>query len=499
MALACMCATALAGVSGRADGHVLVQFRPDEARRLLGTASPSIHVLEAALQMPAGAKLEESGFNRWARMKRPPAARADTATDLSRFLYLRLPPGMSPEDCVERLRRHPLVEYVEPDYLVTAGATYPTDPRWSLDQWHLGSVGSGRIRAPEGWDYTTGSTAITVAVLDTGCDTNILEFSGRHVPGYNFAQTNNNPADADGHGTAVAATLCASANNATNGAGVDWQCKLMPVKVLLGVGESTNWYSWVADGIDWAVSNGAKVINFSAGGTNHSAVLSNAVYRAVSNGAIFVTVTHNDARSWVRYPGAYPVSIAVGAVDMTGTRCGFSNYGTNITLMAPGTNIYTAGIGGAWGEVSGTSFAAPQVAGTASLLCALRPGLRQEQVKALLCAGARDQVSASDTNDLSGYDFHYGWGILDVSNTLMLASTEVTGFVPTNSSDIAMTWRCPANAWTNRPFVVAHAGSLASNVWITASNVTYAGDTAMWVDTNIVQDTRFYRIVVPPR
>lgn len=487
-------APVVSGGEGRAEGHILVQFNTTEVKKRFGAEKLPTQLLDKALGMPAGSRLEESAFAKWRRTKLPQGKRDDGTVDTADFFYLHLPQGMTPEECVERLKDSPVVEVAEPDYTATVGATYPADPNWSA-QWHLRDVLSGRISAPEGWDFTTGSTVITVAVIDTGCDTNILEFQGRHVPGYNFVRTNYDVTDVDGHGTAVAATLCASANNGTNGVGVDWQCKLMPLKVFEGV---TNQYSWIAGAIDLAVSNGAKVINLSAGGTNDSVLLSNAVCRAVSNGAIFVTITHNDGRSWVRYPGAYPESITVGAVDEWGVRCSFSNYGTNITMVAPGTNIYTTGRGNAWEVWWGTSFAAPQVAGAASLLCALRPDLRQEQVKALLCAGARDQVG-SDTNDLSGYDLHYGWGILNLSNTLMLAQSEVKGFVQTNGNQLALTWPCPSNAWTNKPFAVSYTESLVSNSWTSASNVTYAGATASWVETNTTQGARFYRVVIPKR
>jgi subtilisin family serine protease len=141
-------------------------------------------------------------------------------------------------------------------------ASFRTTPVFST-QWHHrnGTKPSAAIQTPAAWDITQGTTNIIVAVLDSGLGVS-AEFTGRLVPGYNFAYGNTNTTDDHGHGSAVAGTLAANGNNGTVGAGVDWRCRIMPVKVL----DSNNvgFYSDWAQAVDFAVNNGAEVINLSA-------------------------------------------------------------------------------------------------------------------------------------------------------------------------------------------------------------------------------------------
>lgn len=352
---------------------------------------------------------------------------------------------------------------------------------------------------------------MVVAVLDSGLDSNNVEFTGRVLAGYDFANMDNDPADDHGHGTAVASVLGASAMNANFGAGVDWHCKIMPVKVLEpdpGDPKKTRGnYSWWAQGIYWAITNGAKVINLSAGGwssdTNNT--LRNAINSAISNGCIFVTITHNNPGWGISYPGILPESITVGGTDEMGSNCAFSAYGPAIDLVAPATNIFTLSTGNTWTAWWGTSLAAPQVAGAASLICAIRPDLNQYQIKSLLCGGANDRdqkTGYADPKDTPGFDNYYGWGRLNVYNSLLLALTEVDTFCQTNNGDIKISWQTPPNATNNKPFKVEISSS-TSSLWITATGIVYSAGRALWVDdgtetgvhpTNVTM--RIYRIKI---
>src|SRR5690606_34058066 len=127
-------------------------------------------------------------------------------------------------------------------------------------------------------------------------------------------------------------------------------------------------------------------------------------------GVIFVTITHNQSSSTIRYPGNLPETIAVGSTDDDDTRSSFSNWGDEIDLVAPGDTIYTISLAGTLQAWSGTSFSAPLVAGVASLLAALDPDITQEEVRTLLTAGAEDEVG--DASDVKGWDVYHGWGRL---------------------------------------------------------------------------------------
>lgn len=472
----------------RANDHVLVKFRAHAAKAItLGRARP-LQRLGWQLDLD-GATLRRNALADWRRAQ---GKAAPHEVDFSQFMYVSVPPGWSPEDCVARLQGSPLVEYAEVNPLGSVGATIPSDPD-GPKQWYLTSNTGivGRISAPEAWDITTGTSAVTVAVLDTGCSTNLDEFIGRTVPGYDFVNGDADPADDHGHGTAITAVLGANANNTTNGAGLDWQCRLMPVKVFNASGDGTADIG--ALGVDWAVMNGAKIINLSGGYFGSNETMRVAITNAVAQGVIFVTITHNDSGA-LRFPAWLPETIAVGGTNSNGVRYTSSNFGPDIDLVAPAEVMYRLGTDGSYSYGAGTSYAAPQVAGVASLMCAVRSGLDNEQVRALLCAGAADQVS-TDTNDVSGFDVHYGWGRLNAYHSLQLAQTTIDTVFPTNAGQTAIAWQTPESAFTNRPYEILYTTSLTSQ-WSVVSNVVYEGTKrATWIDPSSATATSgFYRV-----
>jgi len=477
---------------GIVPDHVVIKFREDKVKQTLKLVrNVPLARVQALLNLPPGAQLQETEYATWAKSRRNGR---DTGAFLAEFMYLKLPPGLAPDKCVERLRYNPLIEYVEVDAIGEGGSTFPTDPDYNA-QWALREgQPQDNIRAPAAWDFTTGSSNVIVAVLDTGCNTNLQEFIGRTVPGTNCITAGASIDDDNGHGTMVAGVLCASANNGTNIAGMDWHCRLMPVKVLNS--SNAGPYSAWATGIKWATDNGAKVINLSAGGTNTSwDTLSNAVSYAVSNGAVFVTITHNFSLNHLTVPGTHPDAIAVGGTENTGQRRSTSDYGINIALVAPGAGIYTVGTNGVTTSGTGTSFAAPYVAGVASLILSLRPELDNGQVRTLLCAGADDQVS-TDPLDTPGCDMYYGWGRLNAYQSLWLAQTEVRRFAVTNGNCASLAWTCPSNSAARQTFLVDYAPS-PTGLWTTVTNgIAYALTNAVWVDTNAAAGVRFYRVKV---
>lgn len=414
------------------------------------------------------------------------------------FHVVELPAGSDAAQVVADLEALPAVDYAETDGVGSGGTTVPNDPDAS-GQWH-----HDQIRTPLAWDVTRGSAEVVLAVLDTGINASLPDFTGRVVAGYDFANNDSNPADDHGHGSSVTAVAASTGNNGQDAAGVDWNCRIMPVKVLNS--SNSGLYSWWALGIDYAAANGADVINLSAGGTTTSTTLTNAINNAINAGVIFVTITHNDGTGTVRYPGSLPQCITVGASGPTGVISVFSNYGTATDLVAPGgigasggdytTNIVATNLNGDNRWFWGTSFSAPQVAGAATLIRGLRPSIRQAEMEAILCAAALD--GTGDSRDTAGYDIYHGHGRLDVPNALTLA-TAVPKARQVSPGVVTLDWPATTNAATKKPFAIEWSPDLGTWYPVPPSaTLSVAAGRAIWTDDGTLTGTppgarRFYR------
>jgi len=251
---------------------------------------------------------------------------------LERVVLLNVTSGKV-KDVVARLRNDPEVEYVEPNHIRTASYT-PNDPYYQY-QWHFFAV-----QMQQAWDISTGSGA-TVAVIDTGVAyedylgfRRAPDLSGTvFLSGWDFVNNDAHPNDDDGHGTHVCGTIAQTTNNGIGVAGVAFNARIVPIKVLDQQG--SGWDSDVANGIVWAVNNGAKIINLSLGGPDYSRTLEDAVNYAYANGVTVVASNGNDNSGSVGYPAAYVNAIAVGAVRYDQTRAYYSNYGTALDFVPP--------------------------------------------------------------------------------------------------------------------------------------------------------------------
>lgn len=325
--------------------------------------------------------------------------------------------GGSRAGLVDALSSHPGVASMSPERRARA-VLVPDDPG-TVYQWGLESV-----EAYAAWDITLGTHEVVVGVLDTGIDWGHQDIAaniwsnddGYH--GYNFIDDswypmddNINGYDDDGtwmantytyHGTHVAGVVGAATDNDEGIAGLA-QVRLMAVKVMNESGEGTDGY--VASGIRWAADNGAKVIVMSLGVDGTSLPLQNAVDYASSRGVVLVSAAGNDGESVLTYPAAFPNVIGVGAVDDTDRRASFSNYGSGLDVMAPGVGIYSTQGGGSYQYLSGTSAAAPHVAGVAALMLSINPALTPEDVGQFINETARDL-------SILGYDTGTGWGVV---------------------------------------------------------------------------------------
>ncbi len=483
------------------SGYVIIKFKDGERARASARAGADelTHLL-LGLDLPPGAALEETIFGQWQRRQ------ASVLDGADRHLLLRLPSGLSETGCVARLRGHPLVDFVEPDAVGTSALTIPTDPFFQ-NQWHhrntsfTNSSGRADIRTPEAWDITQGSSNVTVGILDTGLNAGLAEFNGRVVPGYDFVDNDSDPGDGGlfgfKHGTIITGLLGASANNGTGVAGVDWNCKLMPIRVVRT--DDTFVASALVDAIDWAVTHGCKVINMSLASTEASEIATRAITNAIGLGVIVVGITDN-VNGPISFPGNLTNLITVGTTDIQDNRWSSSGFGPQIDLVAPGVNVVSIDGNGNSFTGTGTSASAPLVSGAAALLCSVRPQLDCATARTLLCAGADDQVG-NPAQDTPGFDVYHGWGRLNVYNSLLLALTKIQSAQVTNGNQMLLAWRCPPNANSKRPYRVEWAPALTGS-WTTLNSsaaIAYRGTNATWLDDGSETGAgagKFYRLRV---
>ena len=332
--------------------------------------------------------------------------------------------SISVSEAIARAEDCPNILLVEPNYHLYATDTFPNDPNLN------NQYGLTAIRAPQGWDTTTGSAAVIIAVVDTGVALSHPDLAGKIVAGYDFVNNDEIAQDDNGHGTHVAGIAAASSNNGTGIAGASWGARIMPIKVLnANAGGS---FSNVAAGIIWATDHGAHIINLSLGGTSHSTTFQNAIDYAYSNGVTLVAASGNAGSSFVLYPARYPNVIAVGATDSSNNLAFFSNYGAEIDVVAPGVNIYSTWLGNLYQNDSGTSMSTPYVAGLAAIL----RGIPESGSPANLAWAIKS--TALDLG-VPGRDNFYGDGIIQMDAAIAFlwvtpTSTLTSIILPTETS-----------------------------------------------------------------
>jgi subtilisin family serine protease len=239
---------------------------------------------------------------------------------------------------------------------------------------------------PAAWDVTQGSSRVVVAVIDTGVDGQHPDLRGALVPGYDFVNSDANPMDDHGHGTAVAGVIAARAGNHLGGAGICWHCSVMPLKVLDSSGSGDD--TLIAAGIVWATDHGAKVINLSLGGPGASLELTDAIGYATGKGVIVVAAAGNSGTTTQFYPAADPRAVSVAATTLADQRYSWSNFGSWVRVAAPGCNLAPV-LGGGYGTFCGTSSAAPLVTGLIALELSAQPSATPQQMEQALISAVR--------------------------------------------------------------------------------------------------------------
>jgi len=337
-------------------------------------------------------------------------------------------PNIDVREAVAYYSQHPLVEYAEPNYIVSITLEdaearrqhIPNDEHFSK-LWGLHNTGqkdpAGQegvedvdIDAPEAWDITMGSEDIIVAIIDTGIDythtdlaaniwTNTGETDGNNIDddnngfvddihGYDFANGDGDPIDDHGHGTHVAGTIVAVGDNEIGVIGVAPKVKVMGIKFLGPMGSGS--ISDAVLGIDYATQMGAHILNNSWGGGGFSQALYDAIENANAKNIVFTAAAgnrtqNNDNRA--HYPSSYENTnvIAVAAYNNQDILADFSSYGpTTVHVAAPGDAIFSTVLDNEYGAFRGTSMATPHVSGIVALLLSEEPNLTPAEVKARL-------------------------------------------------------------------------------------------------------------------
>jgi len=414
------------------------------------------------------------------------------------------------------------VEYAEPNYLYRVKAI-PNDPyltsQGTWGQAYADLWGLYKIKAPDAWELSTGA-GIVVAVVDSGCDVrhpdlseNIRINAGEipdngidddgsgfvdDVNGWDFAYDNNDVQDVSGHGTHVAGTIAAAANNGIGIAGVAPHARIMVVKGIRdeGVGES----DVLARSIAYAVRNGARVINMSWGGSGESQTITDAFILADSLSVTLVAAAGNNGREASSYfPANSRYVITAGASDHNDNRATFSNWNHSMDVIAPGgdspdssaTQVFcnilslrsstmatTAEnamfiLGNDYLRAYGTSMSAPHVSGLAALLLEKFPAATPEEVRQLIRRSA-DDVPGSQA--FPGWDTMTGYGRINALNAVTstaVGSARIYSPVPrTTTSDTVMPVTITAAARDFRQYVLEYGENDYPNRWYTLATST---------------------------
>ncbi|HEV8228992.1 MAG TPA: S8 family serine peptidase [Candidatus Limnocylindria bacterium] len=354
---------------------------------------------------------------------------ATVDTDLAALgiTRLALPAGEETDAAAaaELLSRDSAVARAEPDGLARLQFV-PNDTLWLTDPYSgLGQWGARKALVDRAWDVARGNASVTVAVIDTGVDRDHPDLAGVLLPGATFVSApspgcGTGPNDDNSHGTHVAGIIGASGNNGLGISGVAFGVRILPIKALdcSGTGATSD----IARSIIWATDQGAKIINISLGTTSDSFTLETAVKYAIDRNVLVVAAAGNCGSGGTRcvapnvreYPGASPGVLAVGATATDDSITSFSTQGPQVAVSAPGLRIvsttpqyatYQSARGSSTGYAafSGTSQAAPFVAGIAALVWSADPTLKARDVFDRL-------VRTADDLGVPGRDDAYGAG-----------------------------------------------------------------------------------------
>ncbi len=341
--------------------------------------------------------------------------RYSSASTLGSILFKQLNTSEDINATIQRVKQNPMVSSVSLNTQFRRQFTI-NDPKAS-EQSGLAIIGAGKA-----WDLTIGSPNVTIAVIDSGVDLQHPDLQANLVPGFNAINPGQPPQDDNGHGTHSAGIAAAAGDNGVGVTGSCPRCKIMPIKALDATGGGNGFQ--VAQGVVWAVDNGAQVINMSLGGEESDVSLEQAVKYALSRNVTVVVAAGNNSTDTPMYPAALPGVISVGSVDVQRQISSFSNYGSWVSVVAPGSGILSTmpvassymteneGFNPEYDLMDGTSMASPMVAGVVGLIKSRHPQLTPAQIKQRL------EGTAIDLGE-PGFDLTFANGMVDAFRALL--------------------------------------------------------------------------------
>lgn len=269
-----------------------------------------------------------------------------------------------------------------------------------------------QINATKAWSTTVGDELV-VGILDTGVDEKHPDLIGKVI---SLSESDyDDTVDDIGHGTEVSGIIAANTNNNQGIAGISWKTKILPIKITDKFGQAK--VSSVVRALDTAYKHDVKIVQISLSTSQFSQILKDAVKLAQDRNILIISTGGNTSVQELRYPAAFSGVIGVGAVNRNKEIESYSSTGEHVSLVAPGSNIYTTTLFSSYVSVSGTSFSAPQVTGAAALVWSVAPDLLWNEVREVLIN------SAEDLGD-KGKDIVYGYGLLDIEKAVALAKAK---------------------------------------------------------------------------
>ncbi len=393
--------------------YVLIRFREEyaaDAEVLLPTLAPQMEVITKDFaDMPGVYRLRSQSRNGYEVL----ALTNDLALDLR-------------------------ISWAEPDAQFTGrGSLIPNDPGFpslwgirNIGQW--GGVPDMDMDGDSAWDITTGSSNVKVLILDVGVQQDHPDIN--QLPGADFTGEGGGggPVNScDNHGTSVAGCVSAIINNSLGTVGIAPDCRVLSARTYVANmscnGSWTASYSWTADALAWAETQGVRVSNNSNSFGSPSSVVADKYASTYANGMVHFAGAGNDSLESLGFPASLAVVNAVSAVHIDGELAYFSNWSPNLSVSAPGMWIWTTDRTGSDGYDSGdyhygsgTSYASPYAAGVAALILSVEPSLTAPEVEQKLYCTARDLGDP-------GFDEKYGHGFVNAYNAVSMSWVDTDG------------------------------------------------------------------------